>query len=90
MRPLEKKLAEPEASRIVSQIVEGILFFQKNNLVHRDFKLQNILLDKEKNIKIADFGLATELQSKNDKMKTFCGTPNYLPPEVIARRGYSV
>jgi len=84
-----QKLSEPEASRIVSQIVDGILFFQKNNLVHRDFKLQNILLDKEKNIKIADFGLATELQSKNDKMKTFCGTPNYLPPEVIARRGYS-
>lgn len=71
------------------EIIKGILFFQKNNLVHRDFKLQNILLDKDKNIKITDFGLATELSHRNERMKTFCGTPNYLPPEMIARRGYS-
>merc|ERR1712131_206509 len=83
------QLAEFAVSRIVSNIVEGILFFQKNNLVHRDFKLQNILLDKDKNIKITDFGLATELSHRNERMKTFCGTPNYLPPEMIARRGYS-
>jgi serine/threonine protein kinase len=55
------QLAEYEVSRIVFQITEGLIFFQKNNLVHRDFKLQNILLDKNRNIKITDFGLATEL-----------------------------
>lgn len=81
-------LAELEVSRIVSQIVDGVQFFQKNNLVHRDFKLQNILLDKDFNIKITDFGLATKLSSRNDRMNTFCGTPNYLPPEMIARKGY--
>merc|ERR1712131_17201 len=50
---------------------------------------QIVLLDKDKNIKITDFGLATELSHRNERMKTFCGTPNYLPPEMIARRGYS-
>jgi len=82
-------LAEPEVSRLVTQIVDGVQFFQKNNLVHRDIKLQNILLDKDNNVKFTDFGLATKLSSRNDKMNTFCGTPNYLPPEMIARNGYS-
>ena len=57
-------LVESEVSRIVSQIAEGLMFFQRNNLVHRDFKLQNILLDKNFDVKITDFGLATELASK--------------------------
>jgi serine/threonine protein kinase len=57
-------LAEPEVSRLVSQIVDGVQFFQKNNLVHRDIKLQNILLDKDNNVKFTDFGLATKLSSR--------------------------
>ena len=57
-------LVEGEVSRIVAQISECVLFFQKHNLVHRDFKLQNILLDRDLNVKITDFGLATQLNSR--------------------------
>ena len=48
------------------------MFFQQHNLVHRDFKLQNILLDKDKNVKITDFGLATELQHRYVEIDDIC------------------
>ena len=62
------------------QVVEGVSFLHDNNIIHRDIKLDNLLLDNDGNIKIADFGLAIELQDPNEKHYTMCGTPNYIAP----------
>jgi 5'-AMP-activated protein kinase catalytic alpha subunit len=54
------------------------------NIIHRDLKPENILIDKNNNcIKISDFGLSTLLTTKDEKIKSACGTPNYLAPEMI-------
>ena len=56
-------------------------------IVHRDLKLENILLDTDGFIKIIDYGLAKMLDDKQ-QANTFCGTPEYLAPEIIAETGH--
>jgi len=59
-------------------------------VVHRDLKLENLLLTKEtENVKIIDFGFATQVGSRETKLKAFCGTPSYMAPELIRGEGYS-
>ena len=55
------------------------------NIIHRDIKLHNILLDKNKNIKLCDFGLAVQLKNKDCFTRTQCGTPNYTAPEILQK-----
>ena len=56
-------------------------------IVHRDIKPENLLLDREMNIKIADFGLGS-LYSQDELLKTACGSPCYAAPEMIAGKKY--
>ena len=59
-------------------------------IVHRDIKLDNILLDGHGNVKIGDFGLATKLEFDGERKRTICGTPNYIAPEVLeGKQGHS-
>jgi serine/threonine protein kinase len=89
-----KRLTEPEAAFFMRQLLEAIQYLHHDQLViHRDLKLGNLFLDKEMNIKVGDLGLATRLESLDEKRTTICGTPNYIAPEVIqgdrATRGHS-
>lgn len=59
-----------------------------NNIAHRDLKLENIIIDKDKRIKIIDFGFATDW-TKEDKSYLFCGTPSYMSPEIINNQKHS-
>ncbi len=79
------RLKEDEAADIISQVVNGLLFLHANKILHRDISLGNLLLTGENRVKIADFGLATKLNSTGDKHMTMCGTPNYISPEVVSR-----
>ena len=82
------QLPENEARRFFQQIISGLEYCHKHNVVHRDLKPENLLLDENNNIKIADFGLANFL---NDGcfLDTSCGSPNYAAPEVISGRMYA-
>ncbi|KAG2236218.1 hypothetical protein INT48_008578 [Thamnidium elegans] len=77
------KLSESEAKNIFVQIAKALAWCHARNICHRDLKPENILLDQdEKSIKIADFGMAT-MQSSNALLKTSCGSPHYVSPEII-------
>uniref|UniRef100_A0A0B6ZQP0 non-specific serine/threonine protein kinase n=1 Tax=Arion vulgaris TaxID=1028688 RepID=A0A0B6ZQP0_9EUPU len=81
------QLAESEARRIFRQIVSAIHYCHQNDIVHRDLKLENIILDDKGNVKIADFGLAN-YYSHNSTLKTFCGSPLYASPEIVNGNPY--
>lgn len=65
-----------------AQLVLGLEYLHQKGIVHRDMKLENILLDEEGYIKIIDYGLAKKL-SGNQVATTLCGTPEYLAPEML-------
>lgn len=75
------RIPDKDASRIFWQITSGIEYLHKLNIVHRDLKPENLLFDHNKNIKIVDFGLSNTY-SKNELLKTACGSPCYAAPEV--------
>jgi serine/threonine protein kinase len=63
-------------------------YLHANNIIHRDLKLENILLEEDGYIVIADFGLSKILSHPDEQTGTFVGTPVYLAPEVLDKRPY--
>ncbi|XP_026210039.1 serine/threonine-protein kinase PLK4 [Anabas testudineus] len=88
----ERKMpfSEDEARHFMHQIVKGMLYLHTHGILHRDLTLSNLLLTSNMNIKIADFGLATQLKLPNEKHFTMCGTPNYISPEVATRSAHGL
>ncbi|XP_068629480.1 serine/threonine-protein kinase PLK4 [Battus philenor] len=78
-------LSEKAAADIFRQVLSGVMYLHTHNIIHRDLSLNNLLLTKDLNVKIADFGLATQLNAPDEKHVTMCGTPNYISPEVASR-----
>ena len=81
------KLNESIAKFIFKQIILSLQYIHSKNIVHRDIKLDNILIDLNNNIKICDFGVSKKI-SNNDKMFEQCGTPAYIAPEILKDKGY--
>ena len=81
------RLSEGESRKFFQQMVSGVDYCHKKMVVHRDLKLENLLLDSHLNIKIADFGLSNIIQDGNF-LGTSCGSPNYAAPEVINGKPY--
>lgn len=67
------------------QILNGVNFMHQKNVIHRDLKLCNILLNQHNVVKICDFGLAIDANSPQAQLKQFCGTIPYLSPEIVNR-----
>ena len=82
-----KRFEDSEAKSIFKQIVEAVNYCHSLNIVHRDIKLENVLIDKNKNIKVIDFGFST-ISHKSQMCKLFCGTPSYMAPEIVKNLDY--
>ena len=81
------KLPEQTSKIIFRQLMEGLKYIHSKNIVHRDIKLDNILIDLTNTIKICDFGVSREL-FPGDIMHEHCGTPAYIAPEIFKNNGY--
>ncbi len=81
------KLNENIAKFIFKQIILSLQFIHNKNIVHRDIKLDNILIDLNNKIKICDFGVSKKI-NVNDIMYDQCGTPAYIAPEILKNKGY--
>ncbi|XP_053728887.1 serine/threonine-protein kinase SIK3 homolog isoform X1 [Synchiropus splendidus] len=81
------RMAEKDARKKFKQIVAAVHFCHCRNIVHRDLKAENLLLDHNLNIKIADFGFSN-LFSRGQLLKTWCGSPPYAAPELFEGKEY--
>ncbi|CAH1175976.1 unnamed protein product [Phaedon cochleariae] len=84
-----KALTEPETRFYMKQILSGVHYLHHNRIIHRDLKLGNLFLNDDLIVKIGDFGLAAKIEYEGERKKTLCGTPNYIAPEILSKKGHS-
>ncbi|KAJ6335389.1 hypothetical protein OIU78_012089 [Salix suchowensis] len=82
------RLSEAEARRYFQQLIDGVDYCHSKGVYHRDLKPENLLLDSQGNLKISDFGLSALPEQGVSLLRTTCGTPNYVAPEVLSHKGY--
>ena len=82
-------LPPEKAQKIFAQVVGAVAYIHNLSCVHRDLKLENILLDKNENVKLCDFGFTREYEGKASYLQTFCGTVCYAAPEMLKGEKYA-
>jgi len=85
----EKRFPEDRAKFYAAEIVSGIEYLHKSGVIYRDLKPENLLLNHKGHIVMTDFGLSKEGLREGDTTATFCGTPEYLAPEIIKGEDYT-
>ena len=83
----QKKVDEDHGRLYASQIVLALEYLHRLDIIYRDLKPENVLIDGKGNLRLADFGLSKEV-SDSDRTYTFCGTPEYMSPEIILDHGH--
>lgn len=82
------QIDEVQFEKIFTQITSALVHIHSKSILHRDIKLDNILLDKNLNVKLCDFGIS-KLMKPNKAITEHIGTPVYLAPEIISEKGYT-
>ncbi|XP_021963869.1 serine/threonine-protein kinase SIK3 isoform X2 [Folsomia candida] len=82
------RMSEDEARRLFTQILHAVHYCHTEGVVHRDLKAENLLLDRNNNIKLADFGFCNEYK-EGDLLSTWCGSPPYAAPELFEGKSYN-
>lgn len=85
----DKKFGEDRAKFYIAEIVHAMTYLHERHIIYRDLKLENLLLDSDGHIKITDFGLCKQEMDYSATTSTFCGTPEYLAPEVLEDADYT-
>ncbi|WKY15943.1 hypothetical protein Q1695_000986 [Nippostrongylus brasiliensis] len=86
----DKTFSESRSRFYAAQIASAIGYLHENNIIYRDLKPENLLLDKHGYLVLTDFGLCKEGMTPTSVTNTFCGTPEYLAPEIILKKPYDV
>ena len=83
-----RALKEPEIAVVLRESLLGLSHLHQQRVLHRDMKSANLLLTLQGTIKLADFGVSKILENKNNKTKTFVGTPHWMAPEIVQGKEY--
>ncbi|KAJ3429318.1 aurora a [Anaeramoeba flamelloides] len=83
-----KKFTEEQAANYITSLYCAVDYFHSKNVIHRDLKPENVLVTKDGVLKIADFGFSVFTNPYNITRNTFCGTLDYLPPEMVVGNSY--
>ncbi|KAL8270930.1 hypothetical protein Esti_005142 [Eimeria stiedai] len=83
-----ERISEKQISRWLAQLLMAVKYTHSNRIIHRDIKSQNIFIEKDQRLRLADFGISKALESTQALAKTFIGTPHYLSPELCEGSPY--